>query len=156
MKRFTFKLESVLQLRERAEAEAQQHHAAAGRRLEALVAELNEAEAEFKALAEQLENLQRSSFRPAEHDLLWSALNQQRDHCGRLTQKVEIARNDLEAKREMLLAARRDHEGILKMREHEEQEHARLAEQEERGMIDDIVNARHAAMRGQGGSGANL
>jgi len=146
MKKFQFKLESVLKLRERAETEAQQSHAAAGRRLEALLTELAQAESEFKQLAAQLQNVQQSSFRPAERDILWNGVKYQQDLCARLTQKVDFARKDLEEKLQHLLDARRDHEAMVKLLEKEQQEHNRLAELEERAMIDDIVNARHASL----------
>jgi len=156
MKPFKFKLESVLTLRERAETEAQQHHAAAGRRLETTLAELNEAEEELKRLTEQLACVQRSSFRPAEREILWNASKYQQELCARLTLKAETARKDLEEKRQALLDARRDHEAMMKMEEKDLQEHTRLAQQEERLMVDDIVSARHGANRRQGGSEANL
>ena len=154
MKPFKFKLESVLNLRERAEAQAQQSHAAAGRRLEEILRQLNEAEEELTRLAQQLAGLQSSSFRPAQREMLWNALKYQKDLCARLALKVDIARKDLEVKRQMLLDARRDHEAMMKMQQKNLQEHTRLAEQEERLMIDDIVSARHTAHRRQGG--ANL
>jgi flagellar FliJ protein len=145
MKKFVFRLESVLQLRERGETEAQQEHAAAGRRLEAAVLEMAEAEAESKRLATQLEDVQRSAFRPADRDILWNALRYQQDYCGQMTQRVEHSRKDLEEKLQRLLTARQDHEAMVTLKEQEKKEHARLAEQEERAMIDDIVNARHTA-----------
>ena len=156
MKAFKFKLESVLNLRERAEAEAQQHHATAGRRLEAILAELNEAEDEFKRLTEQLATMQRSSFRPAEREIVWNALAYQKDLCARLTLKAENARKELEEKRQALLNARSDHEAMMKLQEKDLQEHSRLAELAERSMIDDMVSARHTANRRQHGTEGNL
>jgi flagellar FliJ protein len=147
MKAFQFKLESVLQLRERNEAEAQQQHAAAGRRLEAILAELAEAEAEHKALTGQLGDMQRSTFRPAERDILWNALKYQKDHCERLKQKADNAVKDLAEKREKLLAAQSEHEAMVKLREKDQQEHNRTADKAERAMVDDLVNARHAAKK---------
>ena len=154
MKPFKFKLESVLNLRERAEAEAQQSHAAAGRRLEAILRDLNEAEEEHKRLNQQLAGIQRSSFRPAEREILWNALKYQKDLCGQLALKMDAARKELEVKRQALLDARRDHEAMMKMQEKDLLEHTRLAQQEEALMIDDIVSARHSARRRNGG--ANL
>jgi len=145
MKQFQFKLQSVLQLRERVETEAQQMHAAAGRRLEAILSELAEAEAEHKSLAEQLQNMQKSTFRPAERDMLWNALKYQKDHCGRLQQKADIAVKDLEEKRDKLLQAQSDREAMVKLQEKEQIEHNRQAENEERAMVDDISSARHTA-----------
>jgi flagellar FliJ protein len=149
MKQYKFKLESVLSIRERAETEAQQSHAAAGRRLESILSELSEAEEELKRLNEQLEGMQRSTFRPAEREILWNALKYQKDLCARLEMKAEIARKDLEEKREVLLDARRDHEAMVKMEEKDHEEYKRLAELEERSMIDDIVSARHTTNRQQ-------
>jgi len=150
MKPFQFKLESVLHLRERNQTEAQQSHAAAGRRLETLLAELSESEAEHKALAQQLEDMQRSTFRPAERDIIWNALKYQKDHCGRLQQKADAAVKDLEEKREKLLAAQSEHEAMVKLREKDEQEYNRAAEHADRAMVDDLVNARHAAKQKPG------
>ena len=145
MKQFQFKLESVLRLRERTESEAQQNHAAAGRRLEAVLGELAEAEAEHNALAQQLQDMQRSNFRPAERDMLWNALKYQKDHCGRLQQKADMAVKDLQEKREKLLAAQSEHEAMVKLQEKEKQEYNLLAEKEQRAVVDDIINARHSA-----------
>jgi flagellar export protein FliJ len=150
MKPFLFKLQSVLQLRERNQAEAQQHHAAAGRRLEAILAELAEAEAEHKSLTQQLQEMQGSTFRPAEREMLWNALKYQKDLCGRLQQKSEIAAKDLEEKREKLLAAQSEHEAMVKLREKDELEYNRTAEQAERAMVDDLVNAQHSAKKRTG------
>ena len=145
MKPFQFKLESVLHLRERNQTEAQQSHAAAGRRLEALVAELAEAETEHKARARELEALQRATFRPPERDILWNGLKYQKDHCGRLEQKADHAVKDLKERREKLLAAQSEHEAMVKLREKDEVEYNRVAELAERAMVDDIVNSRHVA-----------
>jgi flagellar protein FliJ len=145
MKQFEFKLQSVLQLRERKEAEAQQNHAAAGRRLEAILAELAEAEAEQKSLAEQLGQLQKSSFRPAQRDMLWNALKYQESLCVRLKQKSDFAIKDLAEKREKLLEAQSEREAMTKLQEKEHEEHNRTAQKQEGAMVDDIVNARHAA-----------
>jgi len=145
MKAFKFKLESVLNLRERAMSEARQAHAAAGRLLEIALAELSDAEADHKRLAEQLGGLQRSSFRPADRERLWNALNYQKALCVELEAKAGRARAELEQKRQALLAARRDHEALLRLQEKQRTEHAQAAELAERAMIDDIVNARHAA-----------
>jgi flagellar FliJ protein len=154
MKKFEFKLGSVLQLRERVEAEAQQHHAAAGRRLEALLAELAEAEEEHKRIAEQLENMQKSTFRPAERDMVWNSLKYQKDLCGRLQQKADFAVKDLAEKREKLLEAQSEKEAMVKLQEKEQQDYNRTAQQQESAMIDDIVNARHSANQKNGGGNA--
>jgi flagellar export protein FliJ len=148
MKAFKFKLDSILKLRESAESVARQNHAAAGRRLEAIQTELNEAGEENKRLAEQLTGIQRATFRPAQREILWNALKYQQDLCARLAVKLENARKDLEERRQALLAARAAHEAMLKMLENARKEHTQLAQQEERSMIDDIINARHAAIRG--------
>jgi flagellar export protein FliJ len=150
MKAFKFKLETVLTLREKAENEARQHHAAAGRRLEAVIAELNEAEEEQKRLTEQLEGMQRSSFRPAEREIFWNALNYQKEMCARLAVKVENARKDVEQKLQVLLDARQEHEAMMKIQEKDLQEYNREAERQERAMIDDIVTARHSSTQRQG------
>jgi flagellar protein FliJ len=145
MKNFQFKLESVLQLRERTEAEAQQNHAAAGRRLEAAVVELAEAETEHKSLATQLGDMQRGSFRPAERDILWKALNYQKGLCTRLQQNVDLAVKDLEEKRAMLLKAQSECQAMVKLREKGKLEYSRAADSAQRAMVDDLVNSRHAA-----------
>jgi flagellar FliJ protein len=145
MKAFKFKLESVLHLRERKEAEAQQEHATAGRRLEASLTELAEAETEHKSLATQLEAMQRGNFRPAERDILWIGLNYQKSLCTRLQQRVDLAVKDLEEKREKLLQAQSEREAMVKLREKNVQEYDRAAEQAQRAMVDDLINSRYAA-----------
>jgi flagellar export protein FliJ len=150
MKAFKFKLESVIQLRESKQAEAQQDHAAAGRILEAALTELAESRAGHNALVQQLEEMQRATFRPAERDILWSALKYQKDHCNRLQHKADLAVKDREVKREKLLAAQSEHEAMLKLREKDELEYNRVAAQAERAMVDDLVNSRHAARQRPG------
>ena len=147
MKRFEFKLESVLHLRARAEMDAQQIHAEAGRRLDAIMAEFTRAEQEWKQLVAELGDLQSRSFRPAERDIIWNATNNKKELCKSLVQKIELARKDVELKRQALLAARRNHESLLKMREKQRQEHVALLEQAERANLDDIINARHMVNR---------
>jgi len=145
MKQFKFKLESVLLLRERNEATAKQNHAAAGRRLEELLAELAEAEEEHKSLTEQLAQIQKSTFHPAERDILWNAVKYQKTLCEKLQQKADQAVKDLEEKRLKLLAAQSEREAMTKLQEKEQVEYNRVAANGERAMIDDIVNARHSA-----------
>jgi flagellar export protein FliJ len=147
MKRFKFALESVLQLRARAEIEAQQHHAAAGRALDEAKAEFSVAESEWKQLVAQLGELQGSTFVPAERHIIWNATNQKKDECKALAQKVELAARELDVKRQALLAARRDHEAMLKLREKQPLEHSMAAERSDRALIDDVINARHVARR---------
>jgi flagellar export protein FliJ len=147
MKTFKFRLTSILKLRESAETEAQQNHAAAGRRLDLILTELTQAQQDQKQSTEQLSDIQKSTFRPSDREILWNALKYQQDLCARLTVKAENARKDLEHRRQELLAARADHQALLKILEKDRREHTLLAEQEERSMIDDIVNARHAALR---------
>jgi len=99
--------------------------------------------------------MQKSSFRPAEREILWKALKYQQEHCTRLTQKADLAVKDLEEKRVLLLAAQSDREAMTKLQEKERQEYDQTAEKEEREMIDDLVNARHSAKRSPAGSEAN-
>ena len=147
MKAFKFKLDSILKLRKGAESVAQQNHGAAGRRLETALSELAEAEEEQKRFIDKLAGVQRASFRPVDREILWNAFKYQKDLCGRLGVQVAGARKELEEKRQLLLAARADHEAMLKMQEKAQKEHTQLAQQEERSMIDDKVNARHSALQ---------
>lgn len=150
MKAFKFKLHSILTLRERAEDEAQQRHAEAGRKLDELTLELNRARSDYAGMIEKLEGVQRASFRPAERDNLWKSLKSQQEHCGSLAQKVDAARRELEHKRQALLTASTDRQAMRKMEEKGRREHTNEAQRQESSMIDEIVNARHT-MRAEGG-----
>jgi flagellar export protein FliJ len=156
MKAFKFKLESILMLREQAKAVSEQNHAAASRRLELVLLELSRAAEEAGRLAGMLERMQRTSFRPAERDVIWNGMRQQQQVCAELNAKVETARKELEEKRCALLAANADFEAMVKLREKARVDHARAAELAENAMIDDIVSARHAAMRRDPGRKENL
>jgi flagellar export protein FliJ len=147
MKHFIFHLESVLQLRSRAEAEAQQLHAAAGRLLDEARAEFIAAENQWHQLVAQLGDLQKSSFNPADRAILWDATNNKKDELKALAQKVDLAAKELDLKRQVLLAARRDHEAMLKLKENRRQDYNVTAERSDRAMVDDIVNAGHMARR---------
>jgi flagellar export protein FliJ len=156
MKSFTFKLDSVLNLRERAKKQAQLLYAEAGRQLEAALEEHRAALAEEQRIADSIAELQRATFRPAEREMLWKALAWQRDSCAQLLAAVDAARKELESKREALLSARREHEAMLRLREKQLTAWQRDAQLAEIAMIDDIVNARHAALRSVSSSGSTF
>jgi flagellar export protein FliJ len=143
MKKFRFKLDAVLQMRQHAETEAQRAFAAAMQVYEDIMAELRNAEAGHEHLALQLQQM--ATFRPAQHDMLWDGLKFQKQLCGKLRQKSEAAANEAAIKRQKLLKAQAETEALVRLREKQQREHARLAGQEETSMIDDIINARHAA-----------
>src|SRR5438094_10190363 len=108
MSPFKFSLESVLKVREKAEAAAQENHAAAVRQAGRVEAELREAQAELEELSAKLERMQRQSFRPGDRALFWNAMAYQKDFCQRLAEKLERAHEEAQASHTALLAARRD------------------------------------------------
>lgn len=144
MSPFVFSLESILELRARAQKKAEEAHAGGLRSLERAETEFGRAQTDLEDLSAKLAGVQRRSFRPADRAFFWNALNYQKDFCARLSEKLERAREDAEMKRVELLEAQRAQEALLKLKEKERQEHTQLAEREDRAMVDDFVNARHA------------
>jgi flagellar protein FliJ len=147
VKIFRFKLQSVLELRKRAENEAQQAHAEAGRKLEAALVAVAEAEGEAQAIIEDMAAMQNSAaaFKPIDREILWNGLRAKQQLAAKLKQVAELAAKEVEEKRAKLLHAQSEYQAMERLRDKAKQTYQHEMDLRESAAIDDIVNARYAA-----------
>lgn len=141
MKRFRFRLESVLALRSLAERSGRERFGAAQQLLAAALAALRAAEARRLALAEALSaSRQGSSFRPAEQAAGLAALR---------SAELEIeaaARRHAEAvaasakAREEWLAARRRLQVVERLEERARRAHREASDKAEQALLDELAS----------------
>lgn len=140
MKRFRFRLESVLALRALAERAARERFGAARRRAAEALDSLQAAVRERIALAEGLAAARGASFRPSEQAAGLVALAQ----AGRAEQ--EAGRRHAEALaaaervREEWLAARRRLQVVERLQERARRAHREAAEKSEQALLDELAS----------------
>lgn len=140
MKRFRFRLESVLGIRALAERSARERFGAAQQRLAAALAELRAAEAARLALADALAASRSGSFRPSDQvgGLLALQASQQaeRDAGRRHTE----AQGASQRAREEWLLARRKLQVIERLEERARRAHRDAADKAEQALLDELAS----------------
>lgn len=141
MKRFRFRLESVLALRSLAERSGRERFGAAQQRLAAALAALRAAEARRLGLAEALAaSREGASFRPAEQAAGLAALRDaERDIQEAARRHAEAAAAAAKA-REEWLAARRRLQVVEKLEERARRAHREAAEKAEQALLDELAS----------------
>jgi len=143
MKRFTFRLDSILKLRSREE------EAARGILERCLSAQLNAERALDSAnldldRCEQKLTEQRAG-KSSIQDLLilLDAVRLQREHCVSIAARVTAATRAAEAQRQIFLTARRKHQAVLRLRDRQGRAHAEAEQRREENEISDFIISRH-------------
>ena len=140
MKRFRFRLESILGLRAVAERAAFERFAASRRQLASIAAELHAAEARRDALAEALAASRAGSFRPsmqaAGHLALQDAERAGKEAARRHTEALAAS----ERAREEWLVARRRLGVIERLGERARRIHREAAEKAEQALLDELAS----------------
>lgn len=144
MKPFVFRLESILQLRAREEARAQeifeqamQAVSLAGNDLSAAREELGRIE---MAICEQ------RGGRATGNDcvVFLNAAKVRRELCDRLALRLDAVRKEMEKQRAFFQAARSRHEAMRKLRERHRAAHAAIEQRREENAVSDLIMSRHA------------
>jgi flagellar export protein FliJ len=114
MTRKKYSLQTVLDLREKAKDKASEIFAAAVRDRDLAAARVAEATARLEELTRMISG---ERFPAWVREQGWNALNAQRDLLRTLQNRLAQEEQKVDAKRELLIAADRDHQLVLKLRE---------------------------------------
>ena len=142
MKRFTFKLEAVLTLRQRNEqaalekySRAIQHRQSCADRVAEVEMELSEARRQWlNALADGCPAVRASQMLGYSH-----LLEERKRQC---EQTLSLADVELNQASQRMLLARQQREAVEKFLERQRERHDRMVREEERKLIDDLVSRR--------------
>ena len=138
MKRHKFSLQTVLELREKAKEKAEEVLAAAIRDRDSAAARVAEAIARLEELTRMISGERFPAYLRAQ---TWDALTAQRDLIRTLQMRLAQEEKKVAAKRELLVAADRDHRLVVKLKE--KWQRAVLVEQtrDEEKHLEDFVSA---------------
>lgn len=147
MKKFTFRLQNVLELRERAEQQAQTALAAAQ-------AKVADAEQTLESLAAQrTQTLMLPPNAPFEARLAartWADdLTRQAATVGR---QLETLRRDVETRRQAVVTAAAERRAVEKLRERALAEYLKEMQRQEQLLMDEIASVRHVRAQQQQGA----
>ena len=143
MKRFRFKLDSVLTLYGFQKNRAAAALAEVQRRRIGLVEELNEALQTQLQFEETLRVRCRKSASAADLIRVQDALAQQRIHVDECNKQLQLAFRKEDQCREVVLSARQREETILKLREKQKERFRREQDRADERAVDEFVSARH-------------
>jgi flagellar export protein FliJ len=144
MKRFTFRFDSILRLREREEEaarEALERFVGAQRRA---AGDLDDASLELDRCEQAIATRRAGSSSVNDHLILLNAARFQRAHCDRLAARLESATRETDAHRALFELARRKHEAVLRLRDRHHRAHAAAGQRHEENEISDLIIAHHA------------
>ncbi len=134
-----FKLQTVLDYRERLEGLAQQAHAAALDRESRLLEELTHKRRELAALREEFEERQRQGLSAQEFTWYSNHIGHSMGLLAALVEAWEAARDDLELKRQALCGASQERQLLEKLKEKHLSEERAEALHKEGSQLDEIA-----------------
>lgn len=143
MKRFVFRLDSILKMRAREEdasREILERCLAAQRSVEG---ELDEANRQLDHCEEAMAGKRTGKMSVHEHLILLNAVRLHRDRCVSLTTRVVAVTRGTEAQRLRFQTARRKHEALLRLRDRHSLAHAAAEQRTEENAISDFIISRH-------------
>ena len=147
MKPFTFRLDSVLKIRAREEAQAREQfdHAIHARFRAQL--ELHEARAELDRCEDAISEKRSGRSCGGDHVVFLNAARIQRERCQHLAARLEAARKEMESRRQVFQTARRKHQAVEKLRGRQLRAHITAEQRREENAISDLIISRHALNR---------
>ncbi len=134
-----FKLQQVLDYRERLEGLAQQAHVEAIAQEAQLAARLCDKRIELTALQEDFDQRQRQGIDPQEFPLYRNHIGQVKEELQASIRELESAKSVVQEKRTLLCNASRDKELLEKLKEKHLDEQKALAAQKESIFLDEIA-----------------
>ena len=144
MKPFVYRLDSILKLRAREEAQAQERFDEAMHARFRAELELNEARAELNRCEMAIAGQRAGRATGNDHVVFLNAAGLQRENCERLAARLDAARKEMEKHRGLFHAARSRHQAILRLQERQRRVHASAEERREENAISDLIMSRHA------------
>lgn len=142
MKPFTFRLESILALRAREEAHAEEAFGQLLRAHAAIEAELASARLGLEACEHIISRERQHSTRSGDQLILIGAWSVQRDLCEQTLTRLAVAENEVAKARETLIEARRRRAAIERSKERQQQQHADAVRRHEEAEIADFITSR--------------
>jgi len=145
MKTFRFRLESLLTLRASKADQAQQAYAQAQLAVARAERELSNARAELERLHELLESARVGRSKKNDQIIALNAIAYQQSVCERQAERLTHLQLEAQERLNHLLAAKRAHEVLLRLRSRHLTKHRKEAERNEHKLVDDLVISRFAA-----------
>ena len=143
MKRFVFRLDSILKMRAREEDAARD-------RLERCLIVQRRAERDLEEANLQLEQSEqalgdRCGGKASIHDhlIFLNAVRLQREHCMGIVTRIAAASRETEAHRQIFQTARRKHQAVVRLQERHSRAHAADERRREENEISDFIISRH-------------
>lgn len=142
MKRFEFKLQAVLTLRQRAEQIALEKYSRAIQHRQAVAAQLADAEMELSEARRQWLNELADGCPAVRASQLLDFCHHLEERKRQCEQTVNLADVELHQTSERMLRARQEREAVERLMARQRERHDRQASEAERKMIDDLVSRR--------------
>ena len=139
MKRFRFRLSSVLSLRDLAERRARENFGRAQQVVAEATTHLRTAEQARLQLTESLSGARAAVFRPIEQIAGFGALRQAERAEAECANRLTAARQSLAQARERWLASRRDLQVIQRLEERARLAHRTEADKAEQSLLDELA-----------------
>ncbi len=142
MKAFTFRLETLLHLREMSKDRAIKEYALAISKREKLEVDLKKAVKMLEGLNSEINERRARGFSGFEQDGFNQSILRSKEMIIDLNSKVAHSKNIESAKRKLYLLADSNCKSILKLKEKKKEEHIKSEEKKEETELEDIIGAR--------------
>ena len=142
MKSFTFRLETLLHLREISKDRAIKEYAQAISKREKLELDLKKAVKMLEVLNAEINERRASGFSGFEQDGFNQSILRSKEVIIDLNSKVADAKNIESAKRNLYLRADSNCKSLLKLKEKKKEEHLKSEEKKEESELEDIIGSR--------------
>jgi flagellar export protein FliJ len=142
MKAFTFRLETLLHLREISKDRAIKEYAQAISKREKLELDLKKAVKMLEVLNAEINERRASGFSGFEQDGFNQSILRSKEVIIDLNSKVADSKNIESAKRNLYLRADSNCKSLLKLKEKKKEEHLKSEEKKEESELEDIIGSR--------------
>ena len=142
MKAFTFRLETLLHLREMSKERAIKEYAQAISKREKLELDLNKAVEMLELLNAEIHDRRAKGFSGFEQDGFNQSILRSKEIIIDLNSKVADSKNIESAKRNLYLLADSNCKSLLKLKEKKKVEHLKSEEKKEESELEDIIGSR--------------
>ena len=142
MKAFTFRLETLLHLREMSKERAIKEYAQAISKREKLELDLKKAVKMLEVLNAEINERRANGFSGFEQDGFNQSILRSKEIIIDLNSKVADSKNIESAKRNLYLLADSNCKSLLKLKEKEKVEHLKSEEKKEESELEDIIGSR--------------
>lgn len=143
MKPFTFRLETVLTVRERDEERAREIYSASLRARAETAAQLQSVRDEIAAYHQALTAMRAGSSHGSDQLVFLRAIQAQQARQAALAAELAKREREVTARREEFLAARRKREALTRLKDHQRAAHASAAQRAAEESISELITARH-------------